>query len=175
MNVLRREAKEERFGDVVQGRLLEGEELHVGPELAFTFPGDYPARRPYRGAVRFRKHYYDTIEHMNDEEVKCAEALEALPGVKYWVRNLEKRPKWAFWLPTTEGRFYPDFVAELDDGRYLVVEYKGEHLATGADTQEKKEIGELWSEASEGVGLFYLATKDNYEQIGAWVGAGCRG
>lgn len=45
--------------------------------------------------------------------------------VKYWVRNLAVQPRTSFWLPTSTDRFYPDFVAELVDGRVLVMEYKG--------------------------------------------------
>jgi hypothetical protein len=44
------------------------------------------------------------------------------PEVKFWVRNLERRD---FWLPLANRKFYPDFVAELTDGRRLVVEHKG--------------------------------------------------
>jgi len=45
--------------------------------------------------------------------------------VKFWVRNLV-RSDFAFWLSTSSDRFYPDFVAQLKDGRFLVAEYKGE-------------------------------------------------
>jgi type III restriction enzyme len=65
----------------------------------------------------------------------------------------------AFWLPTASGKFYPDFVAELTDGRILVVEYKGAHLADAADTDEKRAIGALWEKASDGKGLFLMAEK----------------
>lgn len=166
---LRREAKVKRFGEVVQGRLLEGEEVYVGPERVFAYPGDYPAKRPYRGPVRFQKHYYETIEHMNDEEVICAQVVDHCPAVKYWVRNLEKRPDVAFWLPTTGGRFYPDFVAWLEDGRYLVVEYKGALTERLEDTKEKSDIGSMWAEASGGECLFYLATKENYLGLDGWL------
>ena len=50
--------------------------------------------------------------------------LDSLSGVKYWVRNVSRHPD-SFWLPTATDRFHPDFVALLNDGRYLVVEYKG--------------------------------------------------
>ncbi len=56
-------------------------------------------------------------------------------------------------------RFYPDFVAELTDGRILVVEYKGEHIADSADTREKRNLGALWEEKSGGKGLFLMAEK----------------
>ncbi|MDE0004848.1 MAG: hypothetical protein OXQ29_19325 [Rhodospirillaceae bacterium] len=47
----------------------------------------------------------------------------------------------------------------LEDGRLLVVEYKGAHIAEGRDTAEKRAVGELWERKSEGKGVFVLAEK----------------
>ncbi len=55
----------------------------------------------------------------------------------------KRRPAHAFWLQTATDRFYPDFVALLKDGRYLVVEFKGEHLWSNADSMEKRDVGGL--------------------------------
>jgi hypothetical protein len=49
-----------------------------------------------------------------------------------------------FRLPTAAGTFYPDFVAELEHGRVLIVEYKGEHLVER--DQQEKNIGERCEE-----------------------------
>ena len=57
------------------------------------------------------------------------------------------------------GRFYPDFVARLDDGRLLVVEYKGALLTDEPETREKRTIGALWERESGGEGLFLMAEK----------------
>ena len=57
------------------------------------------------------------------------------------------------------GRFYPDFVALLMDGRLVVVEYKGAQIADGPVTAEKRTIGELWERASGGRCLFVMAEK----------------
>jgi len=73
--------------------------------------------------------------------------------VKYWIRNLVKRDHASFWLPLAHGEFYPDFVCELNDGRMLVVEYKGEAYATNDDSAEKR-ISEKWAEMSERKCLF---------------------
>ena len=60
-------------------------------------------------------------------------------------------------------------MALLDDGRILVVEYKGEHLVEYS--QEKKNIGEKWEDASNDRALFLMAVKhdekgrDVYRQI----------
>ena len=74
------------------------------------------------------------------------------------MRNLERQPLTSFWLPTSTDRFYPDFVAELMDGRLLVVEYKGAHLHSGADAREKRDIGRVWAAASGGRCVFVMVT-----------------
>ncbi len=71
------------------------------------------------------------------------------------------RPQTSFWLPTSTDRFYPDFVALLEGGRILVVEYKGGDRVTTDDTKEKRNIGELWVANSGGTSLFLMAEKKN--------------
>jgi len=127
----------------------------------FTFSQDYPAERFYEGRPKFNKHYYRLIGDMNKEEILCAQVLDAHAKVKFWLRNLERQPRHAFSLPTSSDLFYPDFVAQLDDGRILVVEYKGEHLKTSDDTKEKTLIGKVWARLSGN--LFLLASKRDDE------------
>ena len=112
------------------------------PQRHFLGPNDVPA--------------FDGAE--NGEEVQCAQTIDSLPGVKFWIRNAARHPN-SFWLPTATGKFYPDFVVRMEDGRFLVVEYKGAHIADGADTAEKRTIGELWERESNGTGLFILTEK----------------
>jgi type III restriction enzyme len=130
---------------------------------SFRFdPQAYPARWEYAGRYRFLKHYYpkpgELKSELDAEETACAIALDQMPQVKYWVRNLERQPSHAFWLPTSTDRFYPDFVAELDDGRLFVVEYKGGHLYDNADSREKRTIGEVWAAVSGGRCVFVMIT-----------------
>lgn len=47
----------------------------------------------------------------------------------------------------------------LSDERTLVVEYKGEPLASANDAQEKQNIGSLWAAKSDGKALFIMAGK----------------
>ncbi|MCG3189114.1 MAG: hypothetical protein LKCHEGNO_01382 [Burkholderiaceae bacterium] len=65
-----------------------------------------------------------------------------------------------FWLPTSFGRFYPDFVCELTDGRILVVEYKGAQIASMPKEIEKGEVGRLWAARSGGRCAFAWVLKD---------------
>jgi type III restriction enzyme len=131
-------------------------------DYAFTFdPAIYPVNETYTGRYQFQKHYYPKVGAFDgaSEEMACAMALDCLPEVKHWVRNIARQPEHSFSLPTATGCFYPDFVAELTDGRRLVVEYKGAHLLGSDDTQEKRLIGDLWEAKSNGKGLFLVAEK----------------
>lgn len=123
---------------------------------------NYPARPPYySGSYEFSKHYYPQIEDMkaSGEEFDCAQTLDLLPQVKHWVRNLVRREEASFSLPLAHTNFYPDFIAELHDGRILVVEYKGEPYKTNDDSAEKRMVGELWAKHSGGKCLFLMAVK----------------
>lgn len=122
------------------------------------------ARKQGGGGYRFTRHFtgpddVPAFDGTDDgDEVNCARALDSITEVKHWVRNVAQHPD-AFWLPLAGGRFYPDFVAELEGGRLLIVEYKGDHLLTADDTREKVQVGEAWERAMDGRGLFLLARK----------------
>ncbi len=138
--------------------------VEVGPQRIFIFnPEYYPANSFYEGPYSFPNHYYRAVGAMNGEETRCAALIDSLPRVKWWVRNLERRPDHAFWLPTSTDKFYPDFVVLLKDGRVLVVEYKGEDRLTNLDTREKEAIGKLWAARSGGRCVFRLVSADDYE------------
>lgn len=139
-------------------------QIEVGPERVFTFqPFAYPVTQPYAGQWEYGRHYYPAIGEMNDEEAECAYKIDSHPNVRFWVRNLERKPDASFWLPTSTDRFYPDFVALLDDGRFAAIEYKGAHLADGPDTEEKTKIGDLWAEKSSGKCVFAMVTAKDYD------------
>lgn len=151
--------------------LLFGEkaEVIVSPEICFSFPADprkYGYSKAYRGRYEFKKHYYPEIGDMEaqGEEFECAQFIDQLDEVEFWVRNPVRRPGHSFWLQTSTDKFYPDFVCKLKDGRVLVVEYKGAHL-WNEDSKEKKSLGELWAERSGRACLFIMPTERNYDAI----------
>jgi type III restriction enzyme len=153
----RQEAKKQAYNLFLLPECLTPLEVH--PEICFTYPRDaYPYNTLYRGAYPFKKHYYTQVGDLDDhgEEFNCAVFLDSLPEVKYWVRNLERRPNHSFWLQTSSDRFYPDFVCQLNDGRFLVVEYKGEDRWSNDDSREKRIIGEVWEKNSDGTCLFAM-------------------
>lgn len=140
----------------------------VDPRVMFRFsPTDYPCSERYNGAYVFRKHYYKEVGDLRSEgeEFECAQYIDSLPAVKFWVRNLERRPDHAFWFQTSSDKFYPDFVCLLHDGRYLVVEYKGEDRWSNDDSKEKRNIGELWEERSAGRCLFVMPKGRRFDAV----------
>ena len=158
--------RKKEHGSVYQCHLFKpGAKPSVSFDHAFSFrEGMYRDQRRYRGSWKPNKHFlgshdvpaFDGADA--GEEVQCAQAIDGLPQVKYWVRNVSRHPE-SFWLPTVAGKFYPDFVASLEDGRRFVVEYKGALLADSPDTKEKQNIGALWESKSDKMGLFLMVEK----------------
>ncbi|MBQ7252497.1 MAG: hypothetical protein IJS32_07845 [Kiritimatiellae bacterium] len=118
--------------------------------------------RLYDGNYLFQKHFlghfrvpaFDgKLPHGEGEEFACAQLIDAHPAVATWLRNPARHPR-AFRLPVSDDWFYPDFVGQLEDGRFFAVEYKGEHLASNAETLEKSAIGRLWADLSGGKCLY---------------------
>ena len=125
----------------------------------------------YEGGSQFQKHYFgptpgELSEKRTDgqlmEEFRCAQFLDDLPQVKFWVRNLPRKST-SFRLQTAKDWFYPDFVCQLTDGRILVVEYKGKHLYDGAE--DKRSVGSVWASRSGGKCLFTMPTEGDFSVI----------
>ena len=125
--------------------------------------GRYPApvASRYAGRYQFGQHYFPVLADLKDggEDFQCAQLIDRHPQVRHWVRNLDTAPC-GFGLPTSRGRFYADFVAELLDGRVALLEYKGAHRLNDPYEIEKRQVGELWARTSGGRAVFGWLTID---------------
>jgi type III restriction enzyme len=133
----------------------------------------YEPSRVYEGGFQFQKHYFGpkpgelsekTADGQTTEEFRCAQSLDGLPQVQFWVRNLPRKPT-SFRLQTSTDWFYPDFLCQLIDGRVLAVEYKGKHLYDGVDAEEKRAVGSVWASRSGGRCLFEMPTGGDFSSI----------
>jgi type III restriction enzyme len=121
----------------------------------------------YSGFVTLPKHFFPQIGNLQakGEEFECAQFLaNELQGVKFWVRNVERKPT-SFSLQTSTDRFYPDFLCQLEDGRVLIVEYKNSRDYDLPDNEEKRQLGELWEKRSKGKGLFIMPRGKDWAAI----------
>jgi type III restriction enzyme len=162
IQALRTQREQLKFNDLFA---MDAGAFETSAELAILFDEQsYAYNQPYKGTRTFNKHYFPIIGDLkpDGEEFRCAVFLDEHPAVRFWVRNVDRKPN-AFWLQLSGGRFYPDFVAMLNDGRTLVVEYKGQHLADSA--AEKRTIGELWAEASNGQCIFAMPVAGDFSGI----------
>ena len=125
----------------------------------------------YEGGFQFKKHYFGpkpgelhekTDKGKLTEEFQCAQFIDGLPEVKFWIRNLSKKSS-SFRLQTSSQWFYPDFVCQLNDGRVLVVEYKGQHLMT--DAEEKRAVGAVWASRSNRRCLFAMPSEGDFSAV----------
>lgn len=130
-------------------------------------PGRYPVpvASRYSGRYQFGKHYFPVLADLKDggQEFQCAQLIDRHPKVRHWVRNLDTAPC-GFGLPTSRGRFYADFVAELVDGRVALLEFKGAHLLNDPYEIEKRQVGELWARTSGARAVFGWLTIEGLAQ-----------
>ena len=137
--------------------LLESDWLH--PHVFEPGRDPAPVASRYSGRYQFTRHYFAVLADLKDggEEFQCAQLIDRHPKVRQWVRNLDTAPC-GFALPTSRGRFFADFVAELVDGRVALLEYKGDHIQNPYQT-EKHHVGALWAQASAGKAVFGWLTR----------------
>ena len=158
--------------------LALGSALTVSEERTINFhEKGYEPSELYEGSFQFKKHYFgprpgELREKKADvkltEEFECAQFIDGLPEVKFWVRNLARKPT-SFRLQTSKDWFYPDFICQLNDGRVLAVEYKGAHLYDGNDAGEKRAVGAVWAARSGGRCLFAMPTNGDFSTITAAI------
>ncbi|MBS0557276.1 MAG: DEAD/DEAH box helicase family protein [Proteobacteria bacterium] len=148
-------ARAER-GATAQGFLtLLGDDAHLSADdrLQTVFStGRYAWDWQYNGFIALKRHFFPQVGNLKSEgeEFDCAQFIaNEMEGVRDWIRNVERKAA-SFSLPTSSDRFYPDFLIRMDNGGIIAAEYKGAHLATGGDANEKKRIGAVWERRSGG-------------------------
>jgi type III restriction enzyme len=157
-----------------QGFLLPDSPLLISESKVMNLKTmSYEPSQVYSGGFEFKKHYFGPkpgeLTETNStgnltEEFNCARFLDALPDVEFWVRNLPRK-KSSFRLQTSTDWFYPDFVCQLTDGRIAAIEYKGKHLYTADDAEEKRAVGAVWAGRSGGKCIFVMPSGDKLSAI----------
>ncbi len=161
----------ERENGALQWALLpqSGLDFVANTDVSFHFnsryANEYSYNTPYSGPA-FKKHLFPLVGDLESsgEEYECAAYIDVHPSVRVWMRNTERKGK-SFWLQSAPHRFYPDFILLLEDGRFLVVEYKGGDRVSNDDSRNKKLVGDLWADSSAGQCLFVMVTERQFGVI----------
>lgn len=105
-------------------------------------------------------------------EWNLAKMLDRDPEIEWWLRIYTQG---SAFIPTTDGSYFPDFIA-LDTSRvYWLIEGKSDKNSNDADVLRKREAAEHWARAVRDDGQFgewhYLfATESHIAKAGSWAG-----
>ncbi|OGN29940.1 MAG: hypothetical protein A3A33_01290 [Candidatus Yanofskybacteria bacterium RIFCSPLOWO2_01_FULL_49_25] len=113
--------------------------------------------------VIYNKHLFCGVGDMNSEEQKLAGVIDGTDSVEWWLRNpIQNGFYIQGWL---SDKFRPDFIVKTKVGKYFVLEYKGDQLATNDNSKYKKEIGEMWASISGENVHFRMVEKSEISSI----------
>lgn len=148
------------------GMLPDGDTIGESPDILVEMNARNYAPHWVDEDAQLDNHLFSRIGELKatGEEFHCAAFLSDMPEVEFWIRNLANRQNTSFWLPTADGLFYPDFVARLKDGRWLVVEYKGEGFYNDK-AKHKEVIGNLWASRDPARRIFVMPVDRDFQKI----------
>jgi type III restriction enzyme len=162
-------------------------QLYLLPDSGLTVTNDrginfktmvYEPSWLYEGSFQFKKHYFGKPGELREktpsgdltEEFKCAQFIDGLAEVRFWVRNLARKTS-SVRLQTSTDWFYPDFICQLVNGRVLIVEYKGKIFYESVDSEEKRAVGAVWASRSGGKCLFEMPTDGDFPALAKLLNA----
>lgn len=98
------------------------------------------AIEPGRTSAPITKSLYEQEAAMNSFEERMINVVANLPNVVFWHRIMDRRGFRIRGFIT----HYPDFLIQLESGRIILLETKGDHL-DGENTKAKIRLGNAWA------------------------------
>lgn len=132
-------------------------------------PGKFHKHAPYTGWKRnvMPVATFDA----GSTEFELARLMDRDPNIKWWLRIYVGGQAY---VPTSEGRYFPDFVALDAGGTYWLIEGKADDNAKDADVLRKIEAAQTWARAVRdeedfGTWRYMFATESDIKQAaGSW-------
>lgn len=106
-------------------------------------------------------------------EWALAHLLDRDPTIVWWLRVYTNGPAY---IPTTDGSYFPDFIALDTDGTYWLIEGKSDKNANDADVLRKRGAAEQWARSVRDDGQFgtwrYVFATETHIRgaVGSWAG-----
>lgn len=143
-------------------KLFNENKFSLDMSNSFCFSSNNYIPNPDNRSENFKKHKYKNVHKLDSkEEYEVALYIDSLHSVESWIRNIDKDNTNSFWLQTENGRFYPDFILKLKNGKIVVAEYKGEVYIPEYE-KTKKIVGDVWGSLDENFKFVSLYSK-NYK------------
>lgn len=139
--------RKEKFRDLIDTGEIRLKEAWSMPEK-LTLTSKCP---------QLAKMLYTEEDYLNSFEYNVIKKIASLPNVRYWHKNLNRRP--GFCLNGFINH-YPDFIVKLESGKTLLIETKGDQLAN-PESAAKVKLGEYWEHLDK-TGMYkYFMTFQN--------------
>lgn len=106
-------------------------------------------------------------------EWALAHLLDREPAIVWWLRVYTGGPAY---IPTSEGSYFPDFIALDTAGSYWLIEGKSDKNANDEDVRRKRVAAEQWARSVRDHGVFgtwryVFATESHIKSaVGSWAG-----
>jgi type III restriction enzyme len=106
-------------------------------------------------------------------EWQLAQLLDRDDSIAWWLRLYTNGPAY---IPTSDGNYFPDFIALDAAGAYWLIEGKADKNANDADVLRKREAAENWARSVRDDGNFgewhYLFATETHikNAAGSWAG-----
>lgn len=106
-------------------------------------------------------------------EWALAHLLDREPSIVWWLRVYTSGPAY---IPTSEGSYFPDFIALDSEGTHWLIEGKSDKNAGDADVLRKKVAAEQWARSVRdqdefGTWRYVFATETHIKAAaGSWAG-----
>lgn len=106
---------------------------------------------PLHTTNTFGKSLYHAEEEVNGFEYDMVMALTSMPNVRWWHRNISRH---GFCI-NGFVKHYPDFIVEMQSGKIVLIETKGDHLEN-TETKYKLELGRTWQNMAGSRFRYYM-------------------
>lgn len=133
---------------------LQGITLPVEPVMVDPKPRD-AYNDPFTKHVQFAGWQHNVMPiasfDAGSTEWALAHLLDRDPAIVWWLRVYTNGPAY---IPTTDGSYFPDFIALDTAGTYWLIEGKSDKNANDADVLRKRGAAEQWARSVRDDGGF---------------------
>ncbi len=133
---------------------LEQGKIYCLPSFSFS-----SVISPTNAFKILQKSLYTAEQSVNGFELDVIEKVASLSNIKWWHRNIDRQE---FYINGFLNH-YPDFIAMTNSGKIVMIETKGDYLASNDNSREKAELGKIWQSQAGADYRYYMVSKEDIQ------------